>query len=303
MKALVVGYGSIGTRHARILKELGCSTAVVSSRRIDFNPCYGTLDQALREERPDYVVVANRTGEHYETVLVLARLGFRGQLLVEKPVFAQALDFPKHSFANVAIGYNLRFHPLLRRLKGLLENEKVLSVQAYVGKYLPEWREKADYRQGYSAIKSSGGGVLRDLSHELDYLNWMFGPWERVAALGGHFSGLEIDSEDIFCILMVTKKCPVISVQMNYVDRAAKREIVVITDAHSFRADLISGFLETDGKRESWKAEGDSTYRFQHEAILNREQSAYCSLAQGMEIMRLIEAVERASRQKVWVGR
>ena len=31
-KALVIGYGSIGSRHARLLDELGCEVGVVSQR-------------------------------------------------------------------------------------------------------------------------------------------------------------------------------------------------------------------------------------------------------------------------------
>ena len=38
--------------------------------------------------------------------------------------------------------------------------------------------------------------MLRDLSHELDYMTWLFGPCRRVAALGGRFGPLAIDSDE-----------------------------------------------------------------------------------------------------------
>ena len=68
MKALVVGYGSIGSRHARLLAMLGCEVAVVSSRDIDFPIHYRTLTDGL-SGKPDYVVIANRTSQHYQTVM------------------------------------------------------------------------------------------------------------------------------------------------------------------------------------------------------------------------------------------
>ena len=33
-------------------------------------------------------------------------------------------------------------------------------------------------RKSYSASKSKGGGVLLDLSHEIDYINWLFGSFD-----------------------------------------------------------------------------------------------------------------------------
>ena len=86
MKTLVVGYGSIGSRHARLLTSLGCEVAVVSSRDIDHPVRYRTLADAL-SWKPDYVVIANRTSQHYQTLKELAASGFTGTVLVEKPLF------------------------------------------------------------------------------------------------------------------------------------------------------------------------------------------------------------------------
>ena len=302
MKILIAGYGSIGSRHARILKELGAPVAVLSSREIEFKPNYRTLSEALRNEDPDYVVVANKTSEHFKFLKELDASGFKGIVLMEKPVFYEK---PSHQFKNfkgIYVAYNLRFHPLLLRLKELLAGESVISVQCYVGKYLPQWRPETDYKNSYSARRNSGGGVLRDLSHELDYLNWMFGPYKRLTAAGGHLSDLEIDSDDIYCLMIEFEKCPIATVQMNYLDRVPKREIVVITNKSTFKADLIKGTLEINEKTEKFSVELDSTYRLEHQAVLNGNFRSLCSYEEGMEVLRMIEAAEKASHQKVWVS-
>ena len=301
MKTLVAGYGSIGTRHARILKELGVPVSVLSSREVDFAPRHRTLEEALAA-RPEYVVVAGPTADHFDFLCRLELAGFKGSVLVEKPLYFKS-EAKHFSFKHLAVAYNLRFHPLLLRLKERLAGEKVLSVQCYVGKYLPEWRPQADYRKGYSASKSAGGGVLRDLSHELDYLNWMLGPWEAVTATGGHFSALELDSDDVFCLMLRLKKCPVATVQMNYVDRVSRREVLVNTDRHTFKADLIADTLEIDKEKETFKVERDDTYRAEHQAALSGQYGKLCSFEEGIDIMRLIDAAERASKEKMWVSR
>src|SRR5687767_10222466 len=116
MKALVIGYGSIGQRHARLLAEMGCQVAVASRRAIEFTPHYIELRKALAEWQPAYVVVADRTSEHHQTLKVLASQGFHGRVLVEKPLFDRLLPLPANSFSVQVVVYNLRCHPLLLRL-------------------------------------------------------------------------------------------------------------------------------------------------------------------------------------------
>jgi len=80
-RALVVGYGSIGMRHSRLLKSLDLEVAVVSRRPVDFEPRYSNLTQALSEWQPDYVVVADETSRHHQQIETLALDNFAGPVL------------------------------------------------------------------------------------------------------------------------------------------------------------------------------------------------------------------------------
>ncbi len=147
--------------------------------------------------------------------------------------------------------------------------------------------------------------MLRDLSHELDYLNWLLGGWKVLVALGGHFSHLEIESDDVFSLLMQTERCPVVTVQLNYLDRIGRRELLINTDLHTYKADLVKGILQVDGEVEIFKVNIDDTYWLQHETILaeNGDNTRYlCSLDEGLEVMRMIEAVEKSAKEKAWIA-
>lgn len=305
VKSLVVGYGSIGQRHARLLEEEGCEVAVVSRRQISHSRVYSTLRQALEEWRPDYVVVADRTSEHHGTIATLTDAGFTGKVLIEKPLFDCWRAFPDHRFSHAAVAYNLRFHPLISRLHDFLAAQpQLIAAQIYVGQHLPQWRPTTDYRESYSARRHEGGGVLRDLSHELDFVLWLFGSWTRLTAIGGHFSPLEIDSDDVFSLMLSTPRCPSVSVHMNYLDRIPRREILVHTDAHTIKVDLINGMIEIDGEKETiGPVERDFTYRAEHQALLAGDMSVSCSLADGMELMATIDAAERAAESHKWIMR
>lgn len=302
MRTLIVGNGSIGRRHARILAELGCDVAMVSRRPPAGGVGFQTVAEALAIFQPAYVVVANRTDEHALTVEQLIQGDFRGRLLIEKPLGAHPSAMPEHSFAKVAVGYNLRCDPLLGRLRSLTHSSTCVStVSVYVGYYLPDWRPESDYRESYSANRSRGGGVLRDLSHELDYVQWIFGGWKRLTALGGHFSGLTIDSDDAFTIIMETERCPLVTIHLNYLDRVSRREIVVNADQMTYRVDLVHSTFASGSLVDAVPTSRDDTYRAEHVAMIGGEVQDLCTIADAERTLATIEAAERAAAERVWI--
>ena len=243
---LVSGFGSIGQRHVRILREMGQKVHVFSRRKLQEEEYYQNLEAALSEVHPEYVVIANETSEHESTLKKVLSFGVP-KILVEKPLFSTSIEnLTENPKSHVSIAYNLRFHPLLQRLRSEIKVQIVLSVKIYVGQYLPDWRPQQDYRKSYSASRGQGGGVLRDLSHELDYINWLFGPWQAISALGAHYSSLPGDSDDVFCLLLKMERCPALSLQMNYLDRCGRREITINTDEHTYHLDLVKQEYKKD---------------------------------------------------------
>ncbi|MBD2844516.1 Gfo/Idh/MocA family oxidoreductase [Paenibacillus sp. IB182496] len=304
MRALVIGLGSIGRRHARILARIGCDVAAVSRSQAGTPGVYGNIGAAMRYWAPAYAVVATPTSAHGSALRELREAGYDGPVLVEKPLFAQPGELPPEQLEGVHVGYNLRFHPLLRQLRWRLRHQRVLTATLYVGQHLPHWRER-DYRTCYSASRAQGGGVLRDLSHELDYACWLFGPWRALTARGGHYSGLEIDSDDVYGLMAETARCPLLQLHLNYLDRRARRFLLVHTEAHTYALDLIRGELQID-RDATINCGGtgtmEGTYAAQHRAML-RGGRGVCTAAQAAETVHMIEAAERAAAERRWVKR
>ncbi len=300
---LVIGFGSIGQRHTLLLREMGLSVHVYSRRTLPEEKKYQSLKVALKEVDPEYVVIANETSEHYPALKTL--LAFEvPQILVEKPLFSASENLPDQFKSQVCVAYNLRFHPLFQRLCSEIEEQSVLSVHVYVGQYLPDWRPQQDYRNSYSITREKGGGVLRDLSHELDYLNWLFGPWQALTALGGHYSSLAGDSDDVFCLLLQMERCPAVVLQMNYLDRTGRREILINTDQHSYCLNLMKKELSKDQEPvTSFSLERDETYRAQHRDMLENHGRACCSLSEGLEVLRMIDSAENTAGTQSWLKR
>ena len=288
-RALVIGFGSIGRRHARILDGDGHDVALVTRQQVSDHPRFADLETALRSHHPHYVVVANHTIERRCTLDSLAAAGFQGPVLVEKPLDHQPGPPTDYPFADCRVGYNLRSHPALARFRELLADEPVLSMQVSAGQYLPDWRPGRDYREVYSARSATGGGVLRDLSHELDALLWIAGPWTAVAATGGRLSHLEIDCEDTVAAILALASCPAVTLHLDYLDRQGHRTLRANTDTRTLALDLVRGELMTacDGEPrvETHRVERDETYRRQHRALLEGNAQHLCSLAEGRAVV------------------
>lgn len=300
MKALVIGYGSIGQRHARLLKEMGIDVSIVSRRNFNSPNFYNSLESALQKNTFNYIVISNETVSHAETLRELIGHQYAGHILIEKPLFMklEQINFD-HSMTFVA--YNLRFHPLIQSLRTYLNNEEVISVNAYVGQYLPSWRPNADYTKGYSASKARGGGVLRDLSHELDYLMDLFGEWQSLVAVIDKISDLDIESEDYVQLSYSTNQNTRVTVELNYLDHITQRYVVVQTNSKTVKIDFVNNSINCNGELQQLvPIDRDYTYKKQHEAVLN-DSSLCCSFAQGVRVVNMIEAAEKSSLLKEWV--
>ena len=236
---LVVGTGSIGSRHIVNLLSLGARVITFSYRReVRSEPwrrevrSIEDLDAAF-EAAPDAVVIANRTDQHMDVALRGARDG--RALYIEKPLshsLAGVDELIEESRARALViesGFMLRFHPNLRWLKAFLEAGELGDLfycRAAVGQYLPEWRPKQDYRASYSA-SSTCGGVVFDLVHELDLMAWLFGAIESVQAMTARAACLEIDSEAIAQIGLRTEGGLLAQVHLDYVRPAYARTLEI----------------------------------------------------------------------------
>ena len=169
-----------------------------------------------------------------------------------------------------------------RRLceSGVLGN--LLAVRAAVGEYLPGWHRYEDYRQGYAARADLGGGVILSQIHEFDYLYALFGKAKRLFSVGGHWSNLEIDVEDVANTLMECefngRPLPV-HLHQDYLQRPSQRQCEVIGDAGKAILDLTTLSVTLYG------AGGELADRFACEA-LDRNQLFLDEMKHFLECVR-----------------
>jgi predicted dehydrogenase len=259
-KVLVVGTGSIGTRHIANLLRLGAEVYTFSYRREprsepwrDDVRAFERLEDAFAAN-PDAIVVANRTDQHLDVALRGAREG--RSLFVEKPL--------SHSLAGidelvrecesrdlvVESGFMLRLHPNAMWLKSFLDGGELGDLfycRAAVGQHLPDWRPSQDHRASYSA-SAVCGGVIFDLTHELDLVAWLFGPVDAVQAMTAHAPRLQIPSEAIAQIGLRTTGGLLAQVHMDYVRPVYARTLEVAGSRGVVNWDYVEGAVSITTK-------------------------------------------------------
>lgn len=130
---------------------------------------------------------------------------------------------------RVLVGYNLRYDQSLRQFKQSLEGKKITAARIVCESWLPDWRPGRDYRETYSAKKALGGGVLLDLSHEIDYALWFFGSVKTVKAKLKMAPELEIETEAIADLQLTFDSGIIAEIHLSYASQKFARYCEVKT--------------------------------------------------------------------------
>ena len=307
MHAILVGLGSVGQRHVRILRDLGVATSTVSRRPGLADFC--RIEDAATAYPDALLVIANETASHIETLLLARSSGHRGPIVVEKPLGCcpdELLGIDATD--NIWVAYNLRFAPVVTALRTALAESagSVVAVNMHVGQHLSTWRPGTQVHESYSAHKARGGGALRDLSHELDLLVWLWGRVSGLCALGGRRASVTVDSDDCWTMILKTSRGVDVGLSLNYLDHPPIRFIHVVTSKSTLRVDLINSVVYRDGVGMEVPSDRDASYRAMWAHFLGtevREEGQACTFAEGAEIVRLVGDCERSARELCWIGR
>ena len=182
MRILLAGYGSIGKRHARVLRELGVRQLTA------YDPDASKLEElkaqqpgieicesfsAGLERQPDAVFILTPPKLHVPMAIQALEAGCL--VFSEKPI-SDTLDgidalsaLARDTGRKVMVGLCFRFHEGLRKAKelackGLIG--RLVSIRSLVGEHLP------DVRADYKTLFSSQYSGAFDLMHDIDLALW-----------------------------------------------------------------------------------------------------------------------------------
>jgi predicted dehydrogenase len=212
----IVGCGSIAQAHAAALRFLTDDGLVRVTAAADPDPegvarvvqILGGVEHTgtdcmavINDPDVDAVVNITPTRFHRDYVAAIARAG--KPCFTEKPlaptfdVVCDIVKIVRDSGIPVQVGFQSRFHPLIRRLRAMVESAEVGAPMAYTlrdDQFWPTGGVVAGHSSWRSDRAEAGGGALLEHSiHSCDILGWLFGPVERVYATTRSVFGYSVE--------------------------------------------------------------------------------------------------------------
>lgn len=316
----LIGLGTMGRHHARLLRSLGAFdfVAAVDPGGDRFGvlfetPVLESVD-ALLEHGIEVAIVAVPTAHHESIALTLADAGVH--TLVEKPLAdsTEAASRVAERFATSAcigaVGQVERFNPALVALRQRLREKELGQVFSIT-----------TGRVGPFPHRIEDVGVVKDLAtHDIDIITWLTeASIELVSAQMAHKMGR--DHEDLVTAVGKLSNGSVFRLDVNWLTPTKRRTVTVLGERGAFVADLLSADLvfyanadvptEWDAvARLSGVSEGDMIkYAIPKPEPLQRELEAFADMVagnaetdiatmkEGVEILRIAEAILRSAER------
>lgn len=314
----IIGWGSIGQKHFRTIREIDpdASIWIVTRQTLegDHHPgakafVTASVDE-MAEQSPDAVIVATPASEHHAPVAQLIERA--GQIIIEKPV-SDTVDGADHirrsvikGKSPVRVAYNLRYLEGLKQTEAVLDSDqlgRIMHFSMTVGQSLNQWRPGREIGQTVSAQRSKGGGVLRELSHELDLAIRLFGRPSGSQLMRGRMRFDDADVEDTAMINAVFTQAhhPVMgSLQLDFTREDMTREITITGDKASLKWNLLRGTIslhDAAGEKAIMNNPEDirQTHHRMWDAILNGGANLLPEVDHAALIIRWIEDMENQS--------
>ena len=279
---LIIGYGSIGKQYYFLLnKNYENYNIIIVSRHKNNNKNIvfeKSINYVLKKYSIYAAIVCSPASKHLSnlTTLLLNKV----HVLVEKPLFDKPIKKKKINYLLnlinknrlfVLTGYLLRYHPLLAKLKKEIEKHKVkniINIEMKTSSYLPRWRS-TPYQVSVSAKKKLGGGVLNELSHEIDIINYLFGITKSLFSRVMNTKKLKINVEDVAEAVISFKSKFKIFLHLNFSSYLETRYIKVNLKKYTLFFDFLKG---TFIKKEKEKNKiSKSVFKISKSSLLQKQ--------------------------------
>tara|TARA_S200000501_G_C20864122_1_gene761166 strand:+ start:198 stop:1193 length:996 start_codon:yes stop_codon:yes gene_type:complete len=304
-KILICGLGSIGRRYLRIINQNmpDIKIAVMRSGYGPFCEEVKLIDHQTSnlEESiawgPDAAIISSPANLHVDQAITLGVS--RVPCLIEKPLGSGDESFDKwekivhlSEIVPMLMGYIHRHDPCTMLVKKKLEENllgNVIEADFHCGSWLPKWRPEIDYLKSVSANKALGGGVLLELSHEIDIANMLLGPIKLKYANLKPSGLLPIDVEDRAYLIAENSKGVLISIRINFCSEPSSRKAIIRGEKGAIIWDIALGKLEIRNDKDviyQYKnmLDRDSLFLIQIKHFMDcvfNNQNPKCSVAEG----------------------
>jgi hypothetical protein len=133
------------------------------------------------------------------------------------------------------------------------------------------------------------------MSHEIDYLKWLFESFKILKIYKNRISNLNILSDDIALIFGEIKKNTLVKIKLTYFNKIPKRCLTIcLKNGTQIYLDLLNSQIKlfSKNKKKTFRLEKYSqhkTTKYMYSEILRNNYKDICSLKEGIDLLRQIK--------------
>tara|TARA_B110000971_G_C19983660_1_gene488545 strand:+ start:148 stop:1071 length:924 start_codon:yes stop_codon:yes gene_type:complete len=259
---LIFGTGSIAKKHIKNLISLKYKVHVYSKENKIFfekNKIVKKLSTLKNLPIFDFAIVANKTNEHLDTIKFL--IDKKIHIYCEKPIFFKKFNFNgfrKGLIKNKIIfhmGYQLLNDTKIIYIKKKIKKLQVKSFQVVVGHNFQKWRKGGVRKGSYYSNTNKGGGVIFELIHEINLINYLFGKISKIKTLKSKAD--KFKCEDVAVSVIETKKNLIGTLYQDMFSKTLFRNIKIFTKNKMIKIDFVKNHIFEDYKVIKFKNSND----------------------------------------------
>jgi len=315
----IIGFGSIGQKHLQTARHIApmASIVVLSQHAQDseiskVNAIKAESISALIDAKPGIVMVSSEAPKH--DLYLDQILDLDAFVMIEKPVAAsseqakQILNRSETLQNTTVVAYNLRFSRALNVVKTALTDGMIGTIHTanvVVGQNLSFWRPDRNIRETVSSSRDKGGGVLRELSHEFDYLSYLFGRPHAVVGMTGtqHFTAFDVEDTALAVLRYGSSTAPIlVALTMDFTRQNTTRTCEIVGSDRTIKWNLLTGTVTLHGghyERDVLFEDNDDLAQTRAKMwsdAMSKDASVFCDLKTAHHHLQVIETLERSQR-------
>ena len=310
----VVGYGSIAQKHIKLIKTKYPKSDIkilIHKKNNKFNNRLNFFhkEKLFFKNKFDFIFLCNPCTKHVEYLEKSIKYKVKN-IFVEKPIsnnFKKIERFRKKypKYKNkILVGYVLLFNELFTKTLRLIQKDKIgtiISANVVCNSNFKNWRKNKKYYRTVSANKKLGGGVLNELSHELNYAIKLFGPIQKVYSKIKYQSNKKIDVETEAQIYCSTKNKIDLGIFINFLSNKEERYCEIVGTKGKLLLDFKNKKIIL-GNNKTYNIYKNPMYKKQLNFFLNKSKNkskiTLEKFNNSLETVKLIEAIKISGSKK-----
>ena len=314
MRVLLIGLGRWGRNHLKTLATLVDELYVADSnpKQLDVGKEFSipadhlSTDYQHFLDRVDGVDIVTPADSHRT---ICQECFERGKhVFVEKPIGLTSVEAEemisqaKEKGIILQVGHIYRYHPAASRIKQLIEEGRLGSVQYAYGHFMGFKRPRADV-----------GVTHTDAIHYFDLFNYLFSePPQAVTAVVRHYLSLHLDDTSVS---VLDYRGKIVFVEAGYMPPEKRRDISIVGDRASLYCDFQKNslhffenrhekqgehYVALEGKVSEIPLDSKEPLRIELEAFLHSIRNQSRPLADGkagFEALKIVEACYESSQK------